>query len=72
MSKSSAGTPVGSATLAAELLYDACPLAEFWQNHGQYVRCVAFHGEDLLSQGLITQDAADAAVSAAARSTVGK
>ena len=69
---SSPGTPVGSATLAADLFYDACPLAEFWQNHGQYVRCVAFHGEDLLSQGLITQDAADAAVSAAARSTVGK
>jgi hypothetical protein len=69
---SSPGTLIGSATLATDLFYDACPLTDPWKNHGQYVRCVAFHAEELLSQGLINQEAADAAVSAAARSTVGK
>lgn len=69
---SSPGTMVGSTTLAADLFFDACPLTDPWKNHGQYVRCVAFHSEELLSQGLISQEEADAAVSAAARSTVGK
>lgn len=68
----SPGTLIGSATLAADLFFDACPLTDPWKNHGQYVRCVAFHAEELLSQGVISQEAADAAVSAAARSTVGK
>lgn len=69
---SSPGTLVGSATLATDLFFDACPLTDPWKNHGQYVRCVAFQAEELLSQGVISQEAADAAVSAAARSTVGK
>jgi hypothetical protein len=69
---SSPGTLIGSATMATDLFFDACPLTDPWTNHGQYVRCVAFHAEELLSQGLISQEAADAAVSAAARSTVGK
>ena len=69
---SSPGTLIGNATLATDLFFDACPLTDPWKNHGQYVRCVAFHAEELLSQGVITQEAADAAVSAAARSTVGK
>jgi hypothetical protein len=68
----SPGTQIGSATMATDLFYGACPLTDPWKNHGQYVRCVAFHAEELLSQGLINQEAADAAVSAAARSTVGK
>jgi hypothetical protein len=68
----SPGTLIGSVTVATDLFYDACPFTDPWKNHGQYVRCVALHAEDLLSQGLISQDAADAAVSAAARSTVGK
>jgi hypothetical protein len=68
----SPGTLIGSATMTTDLFYGACPLTDPWKNHGQYVRCVAFHAEELLSQGLISQEAADAAVSAAARSTVGK
>ena len=68
----SPGTLIGSATMATDLFYDACPLTGAWKNHGQYVRCVALHAEELLSLGQISQEAADAAVSAAARSTVGK
>lgn len=69
---SSPGTLVGSATISNDVFYDACPITDAWNNHGQYVRCVALRAEELLSQGLISQEDADAAVSGAARSTVGK
>ncbi len=43
-----------------------------WKNHGQYVRCVAHEVNDLVSQGIITQDEGDELVKTAAQSDTGK
>ena len=43
-----------------------------WKNHGQYVRCVAHDAEWLVENGFFTQEEADAMVSSAARSEIGK
>ena len=61
--------------MSSDLFYGACPIDPIdvpWKNHGQYVRCMALRAEELLGQGLISPDAADAAVNGAAQSTVGK
>lgn len=50
----------------------ACDPTAAWKNHGQYVRCVAHEVNDLVDQGLITQDQADDLITAAAQSDVGK
>jgi len=43
-----------------------------WRNHGDYVRCVAHASEALVVEGSIGQEAADALVSTAATSGIGK
>jgi hypothetical protein len=42
-----------------------------WRNHGAYLRCVAHAAEDLVADGVITADEAEALVASAARSSVG-
>ena len=73
----SPGVLVGTVALVNdELFYNLCPsvlpAGSAWKNHGQYVRCVAQQAEDLVFSGRITQDEADAIVSAAAQSETGK
>ena len=74
----SPGTLLGSVALVNDsLFYDLCPSipeppVPAWKNHGQYVRCVAQKAEWLTLGGLITTDAADAIVSAAAQSETGR
>ena len=43
-----------------------------WQNHGQYVSTVARVAAQFVAQGLLTQAQANAFVSAAANSNIGK
>jgi hypothetical protein len=68
----SPGTLVGSATLVSAPLFAGCAPGAAWKSHGQYVRCVALLAGDLTATGDVTEDEADAIVSAAARSAVGK
>jgi predicted GH43/DUF377 family glycosyl hydrolase len=49
-----------------------CDPTATWKNHGAFVRCVANSASALLDQGLITQEQADAIISEAAQSAVGK
>ena len=57
----------GSQAVAA-----ACDAAGSWKNHGAYVSCVSKAAEAQVEQGLLTDAEADALVSAAAKSKVGK
>jgi hypothetical protein len=68
----SPGTLVGSATMVSDPFFTGCPPAAAWKNHGQYVRCVALLAGDLAVTGDVTEEEADAIVSAAAQSAVGK
>ncbi len=73
----SPGVVLGSVQLVFDgIFYDACPsvppAGSEWKNHGQYVRCIAHRAEALVSAGTLTQEEADAAVSAAAQSETGK
>jgi hypothetical protein len=72
-----AGTSTGSATdvsgCSSQQRFDrACPATATYQNHGAYVSCVAAEAEAQLNAGLITEDEKDAAIAAAAQSSVGK
>jgi len=49
-----------------------CSVDVDWRNHGQYVSCVSHAAEELLAEGVITEEEKDAIVSAAAGSSVGK
>ena len=49
-----------------------CNPCNSWKNHGAFVRCVSNDVEQLVSIGLLTQDAGDALVSSAAQSEIGK
>ncbi len=64
----SPGTAVGGVSMASVEAQTACPTDGAWKNHGQYVRCVAAWVGGLS----VAEDEADAIVSAAATSTVGK
>lgn len=68
----SPGTVVGTVLVSFDAMTAPCPPDASWKNHGQYVRCVSFRVADLTALGEITEDEADAIVSAAARSGVGK
>jgi hypothetical protein len=72
----SPGVLVGTVQLVNDdRFYDVCPSIPpvgSWNNHGQYVRCIAHRAEYLVFTGRITQQEADAIVSAAARSETGK
>ncbi len=71
----SPGTPVGEVTAVSQQIFGPCPpwpVDVEWKNHGQYVRCVALLVGDLFEQGVVTDQEADAIVSAAARSSAGK
>ena len=72
----SPATLVGTVQIVNDIFYGSCPSIpppeSGWKNHGQYVRCIAQRAEDLVSTVQITQDEADAAVSAAAQSETGK
>lgn len=50
----------------------ACDPNASWKNHGQFVRCVAYETDALISQGILTESDADALISSAAQSEVGK
>jgi hypothetical protein len=69
-----AGTSlVGDGPCAAVDQLDAdCPSAIAWDNHGQYVSCVARYTEARVTAGDLTLEQKDALVSAAAQSDVGK
>jgi hypothetical protein len=49
-----------------------CPSDAEWRNHGQYVSCVSHEADDQVDIGLITRQEANAMVSSAARSDIGK
>lgn len=49
-----------------------CDPNKTWKNHGQYVRCVAHETDELINMGILTQEEADALISSAAQSDVGK
>lgn len=72
----SPGTVVGTVQMVTdEMFYGSCPsipTAFTWKNHGQYVRCIALRAEELVSNAQLTQEQADAAVSAAAQSETGR
>ncbi len=72
----SPGVVVGTVAAVNDLLYEPCPSVPqagyAWKNHGRYVRCVAHRAEALALSGQITTEDADAIVSAAAQSGVGK
>jgi len=73
----SPGVLVGTVQLVNDgFFYNLCPSipppGTAWKNHGQYVRCIARRAEYLVFKGDITQQEADAIVSAAARSETGK
>lgn len=70
-------TPEGSIITAlgcsgAQAIALVCPATEEYKNHGQYVSCVAHAAEDAVLAGLLTDEEADAIVSAAAQSAIGK
>lgn len=49
-----------------------CPCDDGWKNHGAYVKCVAHALEDLVADGLLSDDEAEAIQSDAAKSDCGK
>lgn len=49
-----------------------CDPCSSWNNHGHYVRCIAHEVNDLIQNGVITEDAGDNIVSAGAQSDIGK
>ena len=49
-----------------------CSPCNAWRNHGEYVRCTSQAVGALVDLGLLTDEEADALVSSAARSDVGK
>jgi hypothetical protein len=51
---------------------DPCPCDGNWNNHGEYVSCVAHHTNDLVQQGTLTHQQRADIVSAAAQSSCGK
>ena len=55
-----------------ELVDESCEPEEPWNNHGEYVRCVSHRVEELIEDGIITEEDGDAIVSTAAQSDVGK
>ena len=75
-----AATPIGTITDPAH----GCSIAQLcpcegsrgtvmpWRNHGKYTSCVAHAAGDFESQGLISESAKDALVSAAAQSSCGQ
>ena len=72
-----AGTSTGSATDANgcssyQRFERACPVTGTYQNHGAYVSCVAKEAEAQLTEGLITEEEKDAAIAAAAQTSIGK
>lgn len=68
----SPGTLVGGATFFTTGTQSPCDPKASWKNHGQFVRCVAQEADALVELGVLTQDEADAVVSSAAQSEVGK
>lgn len=50
----------------------SCDPNATWKNHGQYVRCVAHEVEELINNGLITQEEGDDLINSAAQSEIGK
>jgi len=73
----SPGVVVGTVQLVNDgFFYDVCPsippAGSAWKSHGQYVRCIVHQAEELVFKGTITQEEADAIVSAAAQSKTGK
>ena len=50
----------------------ACPCDGGWKNHGEYVSCVAHVSQDLVKQGVITEDDRQTYMTNAAQSTCGK
>ena len=63
---------LSSELATAPVVVSSCNPCLNWKNHGQYVRCVAHDAEFLVESGDLTQDEADAIVSSAAQSEVGK
>lgn len=55
-----------------ELVDESCEPDEAWKNHGEYIRCVSHRVEELIEDGMITEEDGDAIVSTAAQSDVGK
>jgi N-acetyl-gamma-glutamylphosphate reductase len=49
-----------------------CPCDDDWKNHGAYVKCVAHALDELVDDGLLTEDEADAIQSASGSSDCGK
>jgi hypothetical protein len=72
----SPGVVLGTSQMVADQVGDTCPAVRTdgtaWKNHGQYVRCVSQEADFLVLTGVITTDQADAIVTAAAQSDVGK
>ena len=57
---------------ADQHMANACGDASEFRNHGAYVSCVAHAAEELLVEGVVTEEEKDAIVSAAGQSSVGK
>jgi hypothetical protein len=55
-----------------ELVDSSCEPEEAWKNHGEYIRCVSHRVEELIEDGMITEEDGDAIVATAAQSDVGK
>jgi uncharacterized membrane protein len=67
------GTPAGEVVDASGCsINQLCPCNNQWENHGQYVSCVAQTSNDFVTAGLITEAERDAIVSKAAQSSCGE
>ncbi|HEY5947747.1 MAG TPA: choice-of-anchor K domain-containing protein [Kofleriaceae bacterium] len=67
------GTPEGEQTDSDGCtLSQICPCEGPWNNHGEYVSCVAHETQDMVSQGLMTPQQRSLLVSTAGQSTCGK
>jgi hypothetical protein len=59
-------------TYTSNLVSTGCACDDDWKNHGKFVSCVAKTTEDLVDDGLISEEEKDETVAAAAQSDCGK
>ncbi|MCC6810927.1 MAG: hypothetical protein IT381_26090 [Deltaproteobacteria bacterium] len=67
----SSTTPLNDAEIASRI-ESMCPCAAQWENHGDYVSCVAHAARELREHGVISHDQKGEVVSRAAKSSCGR
>jgi hypothetical protein len=67
-------TPTGTPAIATTgcSVVETCPTTQAWKNHGAYVSCVTHAASELVAEGLLSEAAKSAIVSAAGRSDIGQ